>query len=208
MPPSADDPGRPNGPGRITGKNIRWAEKVPTRWWRNSHQNCPDPFAFTKTVARFSGPDLPHRVLYLGANRIACFWESGLGRDLNSRVPDDLTVAESDLKDRYEFTANLKTGGLRIFDATSAAARRSVGAKTSACFSADHAIARSWAAALMTAGADGILYESTRQNPGLCVALFDNAATKGRLLSPKKVGSAYDDAELLAQLFAEGVSIV
>ncbi len=208
MPPSADDPGRPNGPGRISGKSIRWAETVPTRWWRNSHKNSPDPFAFTRTLGRFSGPNLPHGVLYLGANRIACFWESGLGRDLNSRMPEDLTIAESDLKNRSEFTATLNTGGLQIFDTTSAAARRSVGARTSACFSADHATARAWAMALMNAGADGILYESTRQNPGLCLALFETTATKGRLLSRQKVGSAYDDAELLAQLFAEGVAII
>lgn len=208
MPTSVDDPGRPNSPGRLTAKNIRWAEKVPARWWRNSHTQSGDAFAFTKIAARFSGPGLSHGTLYLGANRIACFWESGLGRDLNSRMPDELTIAESDLKDRFEFSTTLKASGLKFFNATDAAARRSVGAKTSACFSADHALARSWAAALIIAGADGILYESTRQSPGLCLALFGTAAAKGCLLSRKKVGSAYDDAELLAQLFAEGVSII
>ncbi|MDD5201431.1 MAG: RES family NAD+ phosphorylase [Terrimicrobiaceae bacterium] len=205
---SADDPGKPNPPGRINAQKIRWEEDVPGKWWRNSHKAASAPFAFTSAESRFSAPSLPHAVLYLGVNPIACFWESGLGRDLNSRMPDDLKVAESDLKDHFEYTIKLKTTGLRFFNATDAAARRSIGAKTSACFSADHALARAWAEALMNSGCDGILYESARQSPGLCLALFDTPAIKGKLSGSRKVGSAYDDAPLLAQLLAEGVVIV
>ncbi len=181
---------------------------MPEKWWRSSHKAASDPLVFTSAKGRFSAPSLPHAVLYLGANPIACFWESGLGLDLNSRMPDDLKIAESDLKDRYEYTIKLKADGLLIFNATDAAARRSVGAKTSACFSADHAVARTWAAALAHVGADGILYESTRQSPSLCLALFETAAAKGRLSGSRKVGSAYDNAPLLAQLFAEGVATI
>lgn len=205
---SVDDPGKPNRPGTITPDKIRWEENVPESWWRNSHKAAPIPFAFTRSKGRFSASDLPFPVLYLGADTISCFWESGLGRDLNSRMPDDLKIAESDLKDRFEYSAKLETTGLRIFNANDPAARRSIGAKTSACFTADYAIARQWAKALMEAGADGILYESTRQNPGRCLALFETKSVKHKITAIKKVRSAYDDAPLLASLITEGVSTI
>ena len=46
----------------------------------------------TKTSGRFSGPDLAYGILYFGANPAACFRESGLGRDLNARIPDDIAI--------------------------------------------------------------------------------------------------------------------
>lgn len=205
---SADDPGRPIPPGRIDARKIRWEKNVPEKWWRNSHKASAKPLAYKSAMGRFSAPALPYPVLYLGANPIACFWEGGLGRDLNSRMPEDMNIAQSDLKDRYEYTVKLKTTGLRIFNAADSAARRSIGARTSACFSADHAVGRAWSEALMNGGADGILYESTRQRSSLCLALFETANVKGRIVSSRKIGSSYDDAPLLAQLFAEGVAIV
>lgn len=205
---SAEDPGRPNRPGILDPAKIRWATDVPPEWWRNSHRLAPDPAAFTDTAGRFSAPDMPRKVLYLGLDPVACFWESGLGRDLNSRMLDDLNIAQSDLEDRYEYVVRIKPAALKIFNAADAVARRSIGAKTSACFSADHAVARNWARALMNAGADGLLYDSTRQSPGLCLALFDTPAAQKALGSFRKVGSAYQNPKLLANLIAENVAIV
>ena len=151
---------------------------------------------------------LPYGVLYLGASPAACFWESGLGRDLNSRMPEDMAFSESDLKSRWEYHLRIKPRGLRIFNAGDAVARRSIGAKTAACFSADHAVSRLWAEALMNAGADGILYESTRHSPGLCLALFQTKASMASLSAARRIGSSYDNSSLLAELFTEGVSIM
>jgi hypothetical protein len=82
------------------------------------------------------------------------------------------------------------------------------GAKTAACFSADHAVSRLWANALMNAGADGILYESTRHSPGQCLALFQTKAASASLSAVRRIGSSYENSKLLAGLFAEGVAII
>jgi len=203
-----EDPGRPNLPGRFDRRNIRWEQVVPVDWWGNHHQAMRLPQAFTHSDGRFSGVDLPFSVLYLGDNPAACFWESGLGRDLNARMPEDLAISESDLKSRWEYRVRIRSKGLRIFHAGDAAARRSIGAKTAACFSADHAVSRLWAKALMNAGADGILYESTRHSPGQCLALFRTKATIAIRPLVRRIGSSYDNSKLLAELFAEGVSII
>jgi len=205
---SVDDPGRPNEPAVLDPAKIRWATEVSAQWWRNSHKMAPSPCVFTDATGRFSAPGLPNKVLYLGANPVACFWESGLGRDLNSRMPDDLNIAQSDLESRLEYGVQLNPTGLKIFNATDSAARRSIGARTSGCFSADHKVARNWSKALMDAGADGLLYESTRQSPGLCLALFETPATQNALGPIRKIGSAYEDAPLLASLLAENVAII
>jgi hypothetical protein len=177
-------------------------------WWRNNQKMLRLPLAFTKANGRFSGPALPYGVLYLGSSPAACFWESGLGRDLNARMPDDMAISEAGLKSRWEYRLRIKPKGLRIFNAGDAVARRSIAAKTAACFSADHAVSRLWAEALMNAGADGILYESTRHSPGLCLALFQTKAATASLSAIRRTGSSYENAHLLAGLFAEGVSMI
>jgi len=203
-----EDPGRPNAPDFFDNSKIRWELMIPVDWWRNHQKPLRLPTAFTNAAGRFSGPDLPCDVLYLGANPITCFWESGLGRDLNARMPDDLAISECDLTSRWEYRLRINPKGLRIFNASDAVARRAIGAKTAACFSADHEISRLWAKALMNAGADGILYESTRHSPGQCLALFRTKPAAASLSAVRKVRSSYDDFNLLAELFAEGVSII
>lgn len=203
-----DDPGRPNLPGRFDSRKIRWEQTVPVEWWRNNQKVLHLPHAFTNANGRFSGPDLPSDVLYLGANPVACFWESGLGRDLNARMPDDMAISEADLKSRWEYRLRIKPKGLRVFNAGDAVARRSIGATTAACFSADHTVSRLWAKALMNAGADGILYESTRHSPGQCLALFQKRAATASLSGARRIGTSYDNSHLLAELFAEGVSMI
>lgn len=204
----AEDHGCPNPPRRLNISKIRWEKEVPTDWWRNHPRDHPLPLTFTQAAGRFSGPDVAFGVLYLGANPATCFWESGLGRDLNTRMPDDMSICESDLKSRFQYSVKIEPKGSRIFNASDAGARRSIGAKTAACFSADHTMSRMWAKALHVAGADGILYESTRHSPGLCLALFQTSASKVSLSKTRKICSSYDDVNLLASLFAEGVSII
>ncbi len=203
-----EDHARPNPPGQFDIRKIRWEQAIPVDWWRNQSKAHPLPLVFTQTTGRFSGTDLPFGVLYLGANPVTCFWESGLGRDLNARMPDDMTISESDLKSRFQYRVKIEPKGLRIFNASDAGARRSIGAKTAACFSADHAMSRKWAQSLHDAGVDGILYESTRHSLGLCLALFQTSASKVSLSKTRKICSSYDDVILLASLFAEGVSII
>jgi hypothetical protein len=205
---SVEDHGRPNPPGQFDIRKIRWEQAIPVDWWRNHPKAHPLPLAFSQTTGRFSGPNLPFGVLYLGANPVTCFSESGLGRDLNARMTHDLAISESDLKSRFQYRVKIEPQSLRIFNASDAAARRSIGAKTAACFSADHAVSQMWAKTLHGAGADGILYESTRNSPGLCLALFQTNASKVSLSKARKICSAYDDVNLLASLFAEGVSII
>ncbi len=55
----------------------------------------------------------------------------------------------------------------------------------------------------MKSGADGILYDSTRQSPGVCLALFDTPAALRALGAFRKVGSSYENPAVMAHLTAE-----
>lgn len=188
------------------------ALKVQHEWWRNSHVKASRPLAFTASLGRFSGPELPHKVLCLGGDAITSFWESGLGRDLNARFQVARAITKEDLKDRLEYRVSVDTSDLRLFDARDAAARRMVGAQTSASFIADHATSRAWAAALMDPRAriDGIIYESTRQGPTPNLALFDTERSMAALPSGqiRAVRSSWENIELLGSLDREAVTVV
>ena len=194
------DAGKPNLPDHVNPAGIRWEQSLPATWWRNSHKRASGPLSFTNTVSRFSEPTSTLKVLYLGSDSITCFWESGLGRDLNSRMPDDRVITEGDLLDRLEWLVNIDFKELKIFNSADSTALRSVGARTAACFTADYAIARRWAVALVAAGAQGILYPSVRQHSGMCLALFESRATIACLSAPQKVRVSYNNPDLLAHL--------
>ena len=201
------DAGTANLPSVLNSDRIIWAEETEKKWWRNAHEKAPDPLEFSNAPGRFSDPTLPFKTLYLGTESVTCFWESGLGRKLALRFPNDRTITEEDLKARLEYTASLDSAGLRLFDSTHSAARRSIGAQSSACFQADHLRSRQWAKALFCAKAHGILYASTRAD-GTCLALFESDATRKAVRLLKQVRCSYDNASLLASLFREQVSLL
>jgi len=115
-------------------------------------------------------------------------------------MPDDRVITEGDLLDRLEWLVNIDFKELKIFNSADSTALRSVGARTAACFTADYAIARRWAVALVAAGAQGILYPSVRQHSGMCLALFESRATIACLSAPQKVRVSYNNPDLLAHL--------
>lgn len=201
------DTGTANLPGALDPDRILWAKEVEKKWWRNAHEKAPQPLAFSNAAGRFSHPTLPFKTLYLGTDSITCFWESGLGRNLALRFPDDRTITEDDLRVRVEYTASLAPAGLRLFDTSGSAARRSIGAHSSACFQAEHVTSRQWAQALFCAGAHGILYASTRSD-GACLALFESESARGAIRLLKQVLRSYDNASLLASLFRERVRLL
>jgi hypothetical protein len=147
------DAGNPNSPGAVDPDHIVWTKSVPKKWCRNAHEKASTPLAFSNATGRFSDPKLPFDTLYLGSDTITCFWESGTGRNLTKRFLSDRTIAEDDLRSRIEYTVTLDPDLLQIFDADDSRARRSIGALSSACFLADHAVSQLWAAALFGAGA-------------------------------------------------------
>jgi hypothetical protein len=204
---AVDDPGAPNPPGVIDSTCVVWEKSIYKKWWRNAHEKAPAPLKFSNAAGRFSHPTLPFKTLYLGSDSITCFWESGLGRDLVKRFPTDRTISEDDLIARIEYAVSLNSTGLLLFNANDSAARRKIGARSIACFQADHAVSRQWAHALFSAGAHGILYSSTRSG-GTCLALFESTATFRSLASPRRVRHCYEDAPLLASLFREGVRLL
>lgn len=201
------DAGTANLPSVLDPGGIIWAKQVEKKWWRNAHEKAPAPLAFSNSAGRFGHPTLPFKTLYLGTDAITCFWESGLGRDLALRFPSDRTITENDLAARIEYTASLDPTGLRLFDASDSAARRSIGAHSSACFGADHLTSRQWAQALSGVGAHGILYPSTRSD-GSCLVMFESAATQRAIRLLRRVRRSYDNASLLASLFRERVILL
>lgn len=199
-----DDTGAPNPPGVLNLTGIIWAKTIEKKWWRNPHEKASGPLEFSNADGRFSHPSLPFKTLYLGSDEIACFWESGLGRNLLARFVSDRTIAAEDLISRIEYTVSVNSAGLRLFDADDSAARRSVGAHSIACFLSSHVVAREWAQALFSTGAHGILHPSTRSD-GTCLALFDSPETRRALVLRRRIRNSYENAELLARLFLEGV---
>jgi hypothetical protein len=208
------DAGKPNSPGAVDPDHIVWTKSVPKKWWRNAHEKASTPLAFSNATGRFSDPTLPFDTLYLGSDAITCFWESGTGRNLTRRFLSDRTISEDDLRSRIEYTVTLDPDSLQIFHADDSRARRSIGALSSACFLADHAVSQLWAAALFGAGAHGILYPSARATDGVCLALFETFSSSARrgtlraLGSFKKVRRSFDNAQLLASLFKERVCLL
>jgi hypothetical protein len=208
---SVDDLGKPLPPGDLRRANIHWEESLALSWWRNSHRLASDPMVFSKVLARFSGPTLPFYTLYLGSTEIVCFWESGLGRDLADRYLSDRTISGKDLEDRIEYQILLESTALatlKIFNAFDDASRRSVGAKSSASFLADHNVAREWARALYAEGCGGIIYPSARSSAGVCLALFSPAATSTNISDYKKIRSSYANPRLVAQLITVNITVL
>jgi len=204
---TADDAGAPNPPGVLNPTGIIWAKAIEKKWWRNAHEKASGPLAFSNADGRFSHPRLPFKTLYLGSDEITCFWESGLGRNLINRFVSDRTIPADDLILRNEYIVTVDPSGLRLFNASDSAARRSIGAHSIACFLSSHAAARDWAQALFTIGAHGILYPSARSD-GTCLALFESPETRRALVSRRRIRNSYENAELLARLFLEGVRTV
>ena len=211
MPKRTDpDPGAGHPPpADIESANLITTRAPTLTWWRNAHRTSPSPLEFSNAKGRFSGPSLPKRVLYLAEDPTACFWECGLGRDLLKRSLGAREVTRAELMDRMEYRVGLRTAALRLFDTTNPAACRKIGASTVACFTGDHAISRSWAAALMGdwARLDGLIYRSARHSSSLCLALFETDASLGAPKVPTKaVRSSWQNHGLLASLLAEGVT--
>jgi hypothetical protein len=204
---ASSDAGAANSPGALSPSGIFLAKSVEKKWWRNAHQKASSPLDFTNAEGRFSHPTLPFKTLYLASDGITCFWESGLGRNVIDRFPTDRTIASDDLTSRLEYLVSIAPAKLRLFNASDSAARRSIGAKSISCFLSNHAIARQWAQALFSIGIHGILYPSTRSD-GTCLALFESLVTRRTLGSPKLIRNSYQNAELLARLFLEGVRTV
>ena len=202
-----DDEGVPNTPCVLDSNCIVWGQLISQKWWHNAHEKASQPLAFSNAAGRFSDPGLPFKTLYFGSDSITCFWESGLGRNLNKRFLSDRTITVDDLRGRIEYTVSLTPSGLRLLNADDSAARRSIGAHSIACFQANHVLSRQWAEALFSAGAHGILYSSARSD-GACLALFESTAAREALGPPVQVRCCYDNAPLLASLFRERVKLM
>jgi hypothetical protein len=202
-----DEAGVPNTPDVLDSNRIVWEQSMSQKWWHNAHEKASQPLAFSNAAGRFSDPALPFKTLYFGSDSITCFWESGLGRNLNKRFLSDRTITVDDLRARIEYTVSLTPSGLRLPNADDSAARRSIGAHSIACFQANHVVSRQWAEALFSAGAHGILYSSARSD-GVCLALFESTAAREALGPPVHVRCCYDNAPLLATLFRERVKLM
>ena len=208
------DPGAANlPPTKLPRKPVATLQvPVGQTWWYNSHRMARHPLAFSEVPGRLSAPGLPRKVLYLATDPITAFWECGLGRDLRDRYLDDRTIRSGklDLRNEYCLTLDIFTH-LRLFDSRNAAARRNIGAKTSACFQGEYAVTQRWAELLMQPWAqlDGLIYESTRQEPGFCLALFDSPASRALIPDPRPapLRTALNDPDLIVALLKEAAQI-
>jgi len=160
--------------------------------------------------ARFSHPTFPFKVLYLGPDKMTCFWER-FGQELLDQNPADRALSEKEVAERVWKQVTISADpALRLLDLRDARVQRQLGADA-ATFLAAYEVTQAWALALMThpANIQGIIYNSRLNAPNHCVALFDRVAVAPGAKSPLKARvlalKPIDDASFLRELIREGI---
>jgi hypothetical protein len=164
-----------------------------------------------QSSSRFSHPDSPCAVLYLGESKETCFWEAFGEELLDTMAGQKRGIAEESLEIRHfvEFTP---PSNLRVLDTRDGRALQALGADHTT-FKMPYAIAQTWARALMEhpGQPDGLLYESrlAPDGPRQCLALFDRLRLKRPgAIHAKDLGPMSEDVELLALLLREEIVVL
>lgn len=158
-------------PADLAARSIPLRDDLAARDWFRIGLAVHDPLYYSTSDGwRFSSPAMPG-TLYLGDAAETCFWEV-FWDDLVSRAPAERRLDERKVRDRTLWEMPLPRQ-VRVVDTTSAAVLRTIGAH-GGTFGGPYEMCQRWAAALRAhpSAPDGILYESARDKPHLCLALF------------------------------------
>jgi hypothetical protein len=180
--------------------------------WRISHGKAPLLDWSDNEEARFSRPDLPFKVLYLGMTKETCFWER-FGEEIRDQALGSRALSERILAERVWKTWTVGARDrLRCLDLTKAETLRRLGADGST-FLSHYGITQARSKALMEhpAEIEGLIYNSRLNTPGPCLAIFDRPrlAAKPDLFSMAVSGvRPVADPELLALLLREQIALL
>jgi hypothetical protein len=140
-------------------------------YWRFTHEKAPAVEWDSRATSRFSHPDHPCPVLYLGDHRFVGFWER-FGDDLLDMRPSHRAIARMLIEERVWKRFKV-TESLRMLDVRSPEALRAISADDGT-FRSSYAITQPWGRALMEhpAELDGLIYQSRLDPPHHCLAIF------------------------------------
>jgi len=131
----------------------------------------------SEATHRFSHPDIPGGLLYLGLETETCLWE---------RFGDELLDGQARLAKSVWTNSRLSrvrsTDSLKICDLTDDAARLRLGVDLTALMHSDLAVPQAWGLAIFRhpATVDGLRYLS-RLNQQPCLVLFERPGLAARL---------------------------
>jgi hypothetical protein len=194
--------------GRDLGLHVVF---VDTSGWRISHEEAPLVDWSASAEARFSHPDLPFKVLYLGMSKETCFWER-FGEEIRDQAPGARAISRKLLAERVWKTWKIDgDDALRCLDLTDMTTLRAMGADA-ATFLSSYGITQAWSKALMEhpAGIDGLVYASRLNAPDRCHAIFARpplAANPTLFALAVSAVRPIDDPELLALLLRENIGL-
>jgi hypothetical protein len=185
---------------------------VSGEFFRISHENAPLVDWSASDGARFSGPTLPCKVLYLAATKETCFWER-FGEDLRDQPVDKRAISAKLLAERvWKRVGIAPEAPAQCLDLRDAETLRRLGAD-GATFLAPYVVTQTWASALMAhpAGVEGLVYSSRLNTPEQCLALFDRprfTATPSPVNASVLAVCPIDDPDLLAILARARIALL
>lgn len=147
------------------------------RDWTRMFNRAQDPIFFNNRPGnRFTPPDGPWQVLYLGDSTRTCFLET-FGDELYSGRN---RIARSRWESRG--IAEIAVPTAKVCDLTDDRILAALGVDKGALYATDLTVPQAWSRAIMEhpAGFEGILYAS-RFGEGKCLALFDTPAVATRV---------------------------
>lgn len=199
-----DKGGRVDPPKDLADRKLWLRAWQPRDFWR-IHRTANGACHFSQDVgSRFSSPGTG--ILYVGDEPATAFWEVYWDRIADCRY-DERMVPRRDLEARAICTATIGRT-LRVFNATSAKAMKSVSAPT-ATFSSDYDNCQAWARALFAhpEKPDGVLYPSARTTGVKCLALFAGRVSCSDVTfgTPTPL---VDRVDLMKELVAANVAVV
>ena len=179
--------------------------------WRISHEKAPLVDWSASCEARFSHPDHPFKVLYLGMSKETCFWER-FGEDIRDQPLGARAVSAKILGERVWKSWKISTDdGLRCLDLSDMKTLRAIGAD-GATFLASYGITQAWSKALMEhpGRVEGLIYPSRLNAPDRCLAVFGRpelAAQPSLFSMAVSEPRPIDDPDLLSLLLREGIGL-
>ena len=150
--------------------------RLPRTWFRVHRAGSPGILFGKSPHHRFSHPDCPYGLLYLGATIQTCLWEY-FGDDI---FQGKRTIAEG--KWRGSFVSRIAVPELHLCAVTLERTREAMMVDRASLLAAELGIPQAWGLAVQRhpAGFQAIKY-SSRFMDQVCLALFDRGAVRAQL---------------------------
>jgi hypothetical protein len=177
----------PLRPGRDFGQRQIPVTRQPSRSWFRVHRSRVPALDFrTQPFHRFSHPDSPYPLLYVGPNLATCLWEV-FGDDV---FQGDRTIAGTKWAGRC--LSQITLPELKVCAVSLEATREAMGVDKGSLLATDLGVPQDWGLAVQQhpAGFQAIKYTS-RFVDRPCLAIFDRGDLRDKLTA-KRMGDLED----------------